>query len=248
MTSLTDYFIHPLTEPRPFPVSYLNDNPIYPILVSGIVNPNGPTLTVVTAVRDRTSAPLALVFAFLNPFKSELFVPAYLKEGSVGTPLPDQILQALQPFKVFSGGFPSLCIPSAYLDDFDTRYLYRHLLANNGDLRTSFERLKRFPLNPWDRVTEEVQEAMASLLDEQVHPPNDTGAPLSEDEMNQLLDTVLGKEHNQCELPAFGYAWKGAIDQQRNVNNAKLADIAFQYDAFVPLMARILDAVGFEPD
>ena len=247
MTSLTDFFVHPLTEPRPYPIRYLQDNLVYPILVNGIVNPNGPTLTVVAGVRDKTSAPLALVYAYLNPFQSELFIPAYMKEGELATPFPGQILQALQPFQVFSSGVPSLCIPSDHLDAFDTRYLYSHLFANYDALRTVFERLKRFPLNPWDRVTEEIQGSMA-ITSEQVNLPSNVGYPMSEDDMNALLDIVLDAEHNKKELPAFGYAWKGSIDQQRKYNNIELADNAFQYDDFVPLLAHILESAGYEPD
>jgi hypothetical protein len=246
MASLTDFHVHLLSEPRPYPITYLRDNPLYPILINGIVNPNGPTLTVVTAVRDKTSAPLALVYAYLNPFRSELFISGYLIEGQLDAPLPDQILQALQPFQVFSGGVPTLCIPAGYLDAFDVRYLYSRLFANCAALRTVLERLRRFPLNPWDRVSEEMQEAVAGFTGERVGHTDDADEPMSDDDMNALLDIVLDSEHNKQELPAFGYAWKGAIDQQRKFNNDELADSAFQYDAFVPLLTHILESSGYQ--
>jgi len=248
VNSLTDFHVHPISKPRPYPIAYLRDNPLYPILISGIVNQNGPTLTVVTAVRDKTSAPLALVFAYLNPFRSELFIPGYLREGKLAAPMPDQILQVLQPFQVFAGGAPTLCIPAGYLDAFDVRYLYSRLFANYVGLRSVLERLKRFPLNPWDRVSEEMQDAMASFTGEQAKQPDNLDQPMSQDDMNTLLDIVLDPEHNKNELPAFGYAWKGSIEQQRKFNNDELADSAYQYNDFAPLLVHILESAGYEPD
>jgi len=248
VTSLTDFYVHPISEPRPYPLDYLRDNELYPILINGIVNPNGPTLAVVAAVRDRTSAPLALVYAYLNPFRSELLVPGYFREGQLAAHLPDQILQALRSLEIFSGGVPTLCIPAGYIDVLDVRYLYSHLFANDESVRQVYERLQRFPLNPWDRVSEEMQEAFGSLTENQVGQSNSLDDPMDDEEMNALLDIVLDPEHNKCELPAFAYAWKGAIDQQRSFNNDELADSALQYDDFVPFLVHILDSAGYQPE
>lgn len=248
VTSLTDFHVRLLSEPRPYPITYLTDNSLYPMLISGIVNPYGPTLSVVTAVRDRTSAPLALVYAYLNPFRSELFIPGYLMEGQLTAPLPDQILQALHPFPVFSGGLPTLCIPAGYLDAFDVRYLYRRLFANHGAARTTLERLRRFPLNPWDRVSEEVQEFWSGGTGERIQHADNVDGPISDDDMNSLIDMVLDPQHNKEELPAFTYAWSGSIDHQKRCENNRLADSAFQYDDFVRLLVHILSSAGWEPE
>lgn len=247
MSSLTDFHVHAISEPRPYPIAYLRGNPLYPILISGIVNPYGPTLTVVAAVRDRTSAPLALVYAYLNPFRSELFIPGYFIEGQLSAPLPDQLLQALQPFQIFSGGAPTLCIPAGYLDAFDVRYLYSRLFSNFGALHRVLDRLRRFPLNPGDRVSEEMQEAAANFTGQRIGQTIGADEPLSDDDMNALLDIVLDAEHNRKELSAFGYAWQGAIDQQRRSNNVELADNAFQYDDFLPAFTHILESSGYQP-
>jgi len=246
VTKLNEFYIHTISEPRPYPVSFLRDNEVYPILINGVVNPNGPTLSIVTAVRDKTSAPLALVYAYLNPFRSELFVPGYLREGQLAVHFPEQILAALKPFSVFSSGSPTLCIPAGYVDALDIRYLYGRLFANYAGVRNVFETLKRFPGNPWDRVSEEMQAALGSLTGNLIKQPDNAGEPMNDDEMNALLDIVLDSEHTKTELPAFAYAWKGSIDQQRECNNNELADSAFQYDDFVPLLAHLLDSSGYE--
>ena len=246
MANLNEFYIHTISEPRPYPVSFLRDNALYPILINGIVNPNGPTLTVVAAVRDQTSAPLALVYAYLNPFRSEVFISGYLLDGQLAAPFPDQILKALKPFSVFSSGVPTLCIPAGYLDAFDVRYLYSRLFANYGAIRNVLERLKRFPLNPWDRVSEEMQAAMESLIGDRIDHPDKAEEPLNDEEMNALLDIILDTEHNKIELRAFTYAWEGSIDQQRESNNSELADNAFQFDDFVPLLGHLLGSSGYE--
>jgi hypothetical protein len=89
---------------------------------------------------------------------------------------------------------------------------------------------------------------MASLTGEQIEQADNADEPMSDDGMNSLLDIVLNPEHNKKELPAFGYAWKGSIDQQRKFNNNELADNAFQYEDFIPLLAHILESSGYEPE
>ena len=174
------------------------------------------------------------------------FIPGYLREGKLVAPLPDQIIHALQPFQIFASGVPTLCIPTAYLDDFDERYIYSRLFTNYGALRSVFERLQRFPMNPWDRVSEEMQEAVAGFTGEHVGQIDDADEPMSDDDMNALLDIVLDTEHNKEELSAFGYAWKGSIDQQRKVKNNEIADSALQYDDFIQLLEHILEFSGSE--
>ena len=126
--------------------------------------------------------------------------------------------------------------------------MYSRLFANDQTLRRVFERLKRFPLNPWDRVSEEMREAMSVVTGEEIKSPNNLNQPMTEADMTALLDIVLDPEHNKAELPAFGYAWKGSIDQQRKHDNVELADGAFQYDDFIPLLVHLLESSGYQPE
>jgi hypothetical protein len=242
------YHVHVISEPRPFPISYLQSNSLEPVLISGLVNPYGPTLTVVTIVRDKTTAPPALAYGYLNPFKSELFVLGYLREGKLSTSMSDQILAAIAPFQVFERGATSVCMSGEYLEPAEVRYLYGHLFRNYPWLRSHMEKIKRFPMNPWDRVTEDLNESFEAMSQDQNDAEAIPDEPISDADMNELLDIVLDPEHNASELKAFLYAWKGSIDQQREFNNHEIADNAFQYEEFSPLLGHILESSGYEAE
>lgn len=242
MINLTTVHLQSISEPRPYPITYLRNSVLYPILICGIVNPNGPTLSLVTVIKDKTSAPLALAYAYLNPFCSELFVLGYFREGLRDAPVRDQILDDLRPLQIFAKGTPSLCIPGGIFEASDVRYLYSHLFQTDKYLHDLLDGLKRFPLNPWDRVTEEVQTARAQFSSDQVSPLDNSKRIFSESDMNTLLDIVLDVEHNEHEIPAFACAWRGSIDQQRECGNEKNADNALQYDEFVSIFTHILES------
>lgn len=243
--SIAGTYLRRLSEPRSYPVAYAWENQILPICISGIVNPIGPTMTLVGCVRDKTGAPLALVYAYFNPFRSELFVPGYFVNGDMGAPLSDQIASAIGPFGAFAQAMPSLCVAGQGLEPLEVRPLVKRLFAQAPDGQNMLTRLRQFPLNPWDRVSAEMQDAAARVAD--VGAPAGAGnGRLSDADMDELLKIVLDEPHNKQEVAALFYAWKGAIEQQRRVNNHAEADGAFQHEEFMKLGAYLLEAAGFE--
>lgn len=246
----SDLHLRTLSEPREVPISYIEQNPIYPLLIHGIVNPNGPTLTLIAAVRDGTSAPVSIVYSYLNPFQSEAFILGYLFAGNLPTRFADQLLAALDQIKLFEGGVATLYFKSQHFDELDIRHIYTSLLDNYDALGIDLDRLNRFPLNPWDRVSEEMSDAFSGLVDNpggssqrQVKEPGTTP-----DIKDAFLNVVLDKKHNQEELKAFLYAWNGSIEQQKKHGNKALAESAFGYKEFTQLLSYIVASAGIDLD
>jgi hypothetical protein len=243
--SIAGTYVRRLSEPRQYPVSYGWENEVVPILVSGVVNPAGPTLSVIACVRDKTSAPLALVYACFNPFLSELFIPGYFMKGDAGVPVSDQIVSTLASLGVFAHGLPTLCVTGGCVDALEIRSIFRRLMAQAPNAGPELERLRRFPLNPWDRISAGMRESAAEAAEESASVgANPERVP--DADMDELLDIVLDVEHNKREVAALFYAWKGAIEQRRRFGNHKEADGAFQQEEFMKLVAFLLEAAEFE--
>ncbi len=232
--------LRPLSEAREYPVSWLRDNRVMPLLIAGIVSPYGPTLTVIAAVRDSTSAPASLALASLNPFSSEVRVAAYLRNGELSDPLVEQIFEVVRRNGLPGESAPSFCIPASALPPLELRWLCRRLFAKANGLRTLYAGLQRFPLNPWARVNEEFRAAQENEVDHAGGEPA-SDAAMTEHELDALLDIVLDPAHNEQEIAAFGGAWSRSIELQAGAGNRELAERAFQYDDFMPIFVRLLE-------
>lgn len=239
MQVLSDCHLRSLAEHREYPVSWLGDSQVLPILIGGIVNPFGPTLTVIALANDSTTAPPALVWASLNPFHSTVRVVGYLRPGEMATPLLDQISEELGARGVFAGGTPSFFLPDGILDAPERRRISHSLITGSSDLPALYDRLRRFPLNPWDRVSEEVSAAFdsASAKSNEVSAAPD---PLKEGELDSLLDILLDVTHGQHELSAFVYAWKNSIEKLAETGKNDIANAAFQFPEFTTLLSRLV--------
>lgn len=238
MQVLADCHLRPLAEHREYPVSWLGDSQVLPILIGGIVNPFGPTLTVIALANDSTTAPPALVWASLNPFHSTVRVVGYLRPGEMAASLLDQISEELGARGVFAGGTPSFFLQDGILNAPERRRICHSLITGCSDLPALYDRLRRFPMNPWDRVTEEVSAAFdsASATSNVASSATD---PLKEGELQALLDILLDVNHGQHELSAFSYAWKQSIELQATAGNHDLATGVYQFHQFTALLRRI---------
>jgi hypothetical protein len=174
------------------------------LLVVGVVNPFGPTLTVVAVVGQfEAGRMLPVVYLMLNPFAQECTQVGETVISDTWQPLRD--LQPLLdlPF----GSCPSLVLASSYLEEEDSIALYAEFLRHFSNARRVFERVRKYPGDPWKRVQAEVQGAFGNLkkaipglsveCDEE---------PLSDDEAVEFASLLLSDQHLLPELQAFFFA------------------------------------------
>jgi hypothetical protein len=186
--------------------------PVTTLMVTGIVNPFGPTLEAIGLlgqVEPRRTLPLIRVM--LNPFSQEA-----LELGSVALGQrfnPGLLLERLAEFT--TGSCPTLLLPSARLDASAARCVYGSILARFQDCAAVLDRVRQYYGNPWDRVSEEMrlstQLSKARLGGQEGEPRRPE--PLGDGEALELADLLLSPQHIRPELEAFNYAWNGAISQ-----------------------------------
>jgi len=198
-------------EPRPMPPDRVMAEQAHALLVYGIVNPFGPTLTSVMGVGElKPGETLPVVELMLNPFSQEVQAVGELAAGQEWQP-PD-VIRSL--FSLSSGNCPSLLLPTAYLEADDAASVHADFLRGFSDARCVLSRVKRYLGNPWDRISEEMEgatNALAALAEGGTREAG--GQPLNDDEAKELAGLLLSEEHTKAELQAFFAAWSGSIEQ-----------------------------------
>jgi hypothetical protein len=186
--------------------------PVTTLMVTGIVNPFGPTLEAIGLlgqVEPRRTPPLVRII--LNPFSQEAFELGSIALGETFN--TGFLVERLAAFT--TGSCPTLLLPSAHLDASAARRAYAPILAQFQDSRGVLDRLRRYYRNPWDRVSEEMRlstqllKAKLGGQEAESHRPE----PLGDAEALELADLLLSPQHIRPELEAFHYAWNGAISQ-----------------------------------
>jgi hypothetical protein len=191
-------------ETHPFPPDALMSQPVSALIVAGIVNPFGPTLTSVVAsapVQERFDRPL--VWVMLNPFQQQL-----AQVGWLASDLDSDLILAISSlFGLPFGGCPTLLLPNARLTTEEAIFVHAQFLAQFADAKRVLERVRAYPGNPWDRVQSELDDARVPN-----HPvSSDRMEPLTEPEALELATLALDDRHAGPELQAFFQAWQGAI-------------------------------------
>lgn len=219
---------------RPFPEARvvedrrLLERPLTGLLVSGIVNPFGPTLNALVLAGD--AAPgrtLPVLRVMLNPFAQRIWVVGETEAGEKR--LPSEGLLSLPGLR--DGSCPSLLMPSRELSPAESLALHAQFLRGFGDARGVLERVRRWLGDPIGRVGEEVDNA-EDLLEE-------TAAPLEEGEAEELAGLLLSPRHARPEMGAFCVAWKGSIDFARENGNLDLAGRALPLEGFLTAFGRV---------
>ena len=205
--------------------------PVFPLLVTGIFNPFGPTLSVYLVQRDERNE-WTLAVLRLNPFsctKAELgqldpkrvkLEPGVLDQshgaqrmslamkGRVNAGLEgahDYILRIVLGRSRLQQSF-TLCHSTTAVSPLKSkaRVALAYLGTKNGrdDLNDLRDKQKR--TDPWARA--DMAEAMRRLRDPQAAP-----APLSESEAKELAGIVLAPQQQRIEMINLIQAWEGAI-------------------------------------
>lgn len=209
-----DFVIQIFDAPRSLPVSRVTEIPATALLVAGIVNPYGPTLTAVVALGEpATGATLPVARVVLNPFSQEAQTVGELEMRS-----GRRAWQALRPlFLLEFGSCPSLLLPSTAMAREDSEALHAEFLRGFGGARDLLRRVKKYYANPWERVSQEMRDLTASRGNDQQAPP------LSERESGELASLLLADEHIGPELQAFCAAWRGSIKNAPHPGSSRSA-------------------------
>lgn len=212
------------------PLDGLDRRAIKTLLLGGIVNPMGPTLNVVAAVgRFEPNRSLPLVHLMLNPFSQEAKQIGHALIGERWLPVRD-----FEPLtRLAFGACPTLVLASNLLDEEESVTITARWLASFGDARATMDSVNAHVGDPWTRVSEEMDRANAALGRGKTAKWNaETARCLNEPEALAFARTVLSQKHCEPEIQAFLYAWKGAIDFQRDHGGGGLAQCALSPEAF----------------
>jgi hypothetical protein len=185
----------------------------------GIVNPFGPTLTVVATdgILYAPGRKLPIVYLMLNPFQQEVQIVGEASIGQTWNSMHDLV----PLFDVRLGSCPTLLLPSAYREGDKDVEFYANFLSRFGDGSTVLEKVRRFPGDPWKRVKEDADDARGIMVNgieamrKGLQPRSETvrsGRRLSLDEARELASNLLQPTNLKTELQAFLYAWKGSIE------------------------------------
>jgi len=141
-----------------------------PLVGFGIVNPMGPTLMGFSIGRV-SSGESGLFWFSLNPFSQNTqLIFQYSFDIETVTPeillenydIEQQIIRFLKNNSDTSGGHgtPTFLLTSNDLDSpngiLKIENIIKEIIESSDDPQTTLDRLKKFPLNVWDRVTDEM--------------------------------------------------------------------------------------------
>jgi hypothetical protein len=165
-----------------------------------IVNPFGPTLTVMAAVGvHRIGNTVPVVMITLNPFNQSVEQIGRFRYGE--TWVPSQIIERLLPF--LSGSCPSLIFVNSEFGPANRRQCLEQLFASFGsEVVAVAARVERHLGDPWARVSEEMAGEGAQ-----------GGSMEVEAAVSYLTDQSLSVEHVKPEFQALLYAWQGSIEE-----------------------------------
>jgi hypothetical protein len=209
----------------------LTGGPVFPVLVTGIFNPFGPTLNVYLVQKDNLDE-WTFALLRLNPFSCTKADLGKLDPQRVrlGPGVVDAVRSGQEKFMVMNGrdaqGLEgvhdyilrvvlgrsrlqqsfTLCHSTTAVSPAKTlervALAYRGTKNGRGDLNDLRDKKKR--TDPWARA--DMAEAMRRIREPQAAP-----APLSESEAKELATIVLTPQQQRIEMLNLIQAWEGAI-------------------------------------
>ena len=217
----------------------LRDMRLTTLLCGGIVNPFGPTLTGIFLLGEQgTSREFDLVEIMLNPFAQSA--------SRIGRALIEPDWNAVADYEVlFSipfGGCPTLMLPTSLLTTEAAIEIHVRWLLNFPDAVETWQRVRRYPADPWNRVSKEIDGGLQRLFQNDLAQRREGESDrLKESDAREFAIFALSKEHMTAELQAFFCAWKGSVDFQRE-HGSPFASEALQFDDFCTWFSLIADS------
>jgi hypothetical protein len=185
-----------LQTPVEFSVDDIESAHLESFVVTGIVNPMGPTLTFLATAGKAPERPL--VYAMLNPFRCEVKQIGTFTNGE--TWFPDEAFAAL--FQYLSGSCPTLVLMSKSLDA-ETRFrVTENLFTHFDDAEDTIENVRDFFGDPMNRVS--------NSMGADVPAPGPRPPEIKHAEWSEIVSDT---RHIWPELTAFMVAWDGSINK-----------------------------------
>ena len=202
-----------LDEPETMELEEVISQNMTPFLVTGIVNPFGPTLNTVVALGTfKAGGMLSVVHMMLNPFQQKV---EKIAELVLDTKLDSTaIISSL--FGLNYGSCPTLILLGSRVPEEKVVSVMADFIGTFSDNRGVLERVKEFHGNPWDRVSKEIAQPLEGLK----KPKSFLGKLFGKDkkptslnsaELEELAELLVVDEHVAPEIKALFYSWGGAI-------------------------------------
>lgn len=205
-----DYQFTRLRKERKVTMAGVGKNGLTTFLALGIVNPMGPTLSVLAGDGPaKADSRMRILHLTLNPFCQSCQEVGKVQMGARWEPARD-----LEPF--FSlpfGGCPTLLIPSALYSAVSAHQVFAGLLRVFPDAKSTLKQLRRFPGNPVKRVKAEMKDVV-TFLKKLADNTADSEKPgfLTTSEAREFARLQLKEGNLMKEMKVFLTAWAGSID------------------------------------
>jgi hypothetical protein len=195
------------------PVDYtgsLAEEGFMTLFATGIVNPFGPTLTVLAAegvARSRRES--TIVRLVLNPFLQ------HFEEVGIAQPGEAWRLQSQLPafFPLYAEeSCPTLLMHPPLLGHEHALAVFAELLATFEDGVSVLEGVRRYPGDPMNRVQEQMN-GLGAIL-EAGPTEQETNRRLTATQARELAENLLNPDNQHAETTAFLYAWKARLSSR----------------------------------
>ena len=213
-----------LETPTEFSVEDIEGAHLEALVITGIINPFGPTLTFLATVGRAPQRPL--IYAMLNPFLCEVKQIGTYVDGDSW--FPDQEFAHL--IEHLSGSCPTLVLTSISLDAETRSRVTEKLFAHFDDAEDTMEHVRDFFGNPMDRVSH----SMGTNVPTPSAPPSD----IQHAEWNEIVSDT---RHIWPELRAFMIAWDGSINKSGISDQMKYG--ALQTERVKSILFPLLESV-----
>jgi hypothetical protein len=205
-----------LYSPRALDLDDLDGSPLDVFFATGIVNPFGPTLTVVAAVGVADlGKEIPVVEIMLNPFRQEVLQIGTMLVGTEWHPEDDLAPLIERDY----GGCPTLVLVTNKVSQSTRIDLTRQIFESYGSKIKSVAKAVETHLgDPWARVDREIRGSDFDIDDVSVH-----------DTAMNLASLVLSVEHIVPELQAMLAAWQGSIEKTGVSDQLKWSSMSHEH-------------------
>jgi hypothetical protein len=192
----------PYEDPRERCVDVLKTARLLPFVTYGIVNPLGPTLCGILLALDHEKRTSEVLSFYLNPFSQSITAVGEIWLPKDPNDLPDEVATIIEKCNLFPLACFTLVIPSGTFPVIGTKRLVAFLLSRVEGLGRQLDLIRRFPANPWDRISEAMRTARARQRE----------ATSLSDDLREYVNLIVEPAHTKVEHQAFMAAWDGSIE------------------------------------
>lgn len=140
---------------------------------------------------------------------------------------PAKAVETTLPSKLVAGGgvglasAPTMLIFGSAAGE-DIIACTRVIALAADDFGRRIDILRKFPGNPWDRISKEMEKSDLAKSDPNSKPNRET----TDQDIQDYFMMIFDEKNLQLEISAFNTAWDGSINFQKSSGNAELAKTA----------------------